>query len=180
MEYVFGAIAVIALILAIKNGGGGSGNSSDVEDVKKDARRRVENLREEFEARLELQNAFIAKLAAGESIDPAQIREGRLWRDASPPEGQTMVEAGSVHVIDVRSPQETAGGVIPGALLIPLDQLEQRLSEVPKGKPLLVACAAGGRSVSASEFLSAAGHKDVLNLVGGMGAWRGKVERPDA
>ena len=180
MEFVFGAIAVLAMILAIKNGGNGAGSGSEIEDVKRDARRRVENLREEFEARFDLQNAFIAKLAAGESLDPAQVREGRLWRDASPPEGQAMVESGGVHVLDVRSPQETVGGIIPGAILIPLEQLEERLSEVPKGKPLVVTCAAGGRSVSASEFLSAAGHTDVLNLVGGMGAWRGQVEQPGA
>jgi metal-sulfur cluster biosynthetic enzyme len=74
----------------------------------------------------------------------------------------------------VRTPAEFASGHIPNAHLIPLDELEDRLGELPaKDTVLLVHCAAGGRSASACETLGQRGYTGLLNLVGGMHAWTG-------
>jgi rhodanese-related sulfurtransferase len=107
------------------------------------------------------------------------VLEGRLWRDTSPTDAAQMLARGGVHVIDVRTPAETAAGVIAGARLLPIDELEARLSELPKdGKPMLVYCAGGGRSAAACEFLSAQGFDDLHNLEGGFMAWSGPTSRP--
>lgn len=72
-------------------------------------------------------------------------------------------------VLDVREPEEWAGGHIAGATHIPLGDLTTRLAEVPAG-PVVVTCRAGGRSARATEFLRSRG-LDATNLDGGMTAW---------
>lgn len=56
-------------------------------------------------------------------------KEAQRWIAARPPESFTL--------LDVRNPDEFAGGYIPGAVLIPLKQLEQRLGEIDPRKPVL-------------------------------------------
>ena len=60
--------------------------------------------------------------------------------------------AGAV-VLDVRNPDEYAAGHVPGAVLIPLDQLAARQDEIPAADPLYVICAVGGRSLTAAKAL---------------------------
>lgn len=177
MELLALGLAIVALVVALSRSG--SGGSSAIQDARNDARRRVENLGTELREEIEKQRELLARVAAGETLDPSQVAEGRLWRDASPDEGKRLVAAGGLNLLDVRTPQETAGGVVPGAQLIPIDQLEERLEELPRdGKPLLVYCAAGGRSAAACEFLSTQGFGELINLDGGMSAWSGPVEKP--
>lgn len=73
-------------------------------------------------------------------------------------------------LLDVRNPDEYEERHIPGAILIPLDELCDRLEEVPKASPLYVVCARGGRSLRAAEALDEEGF-DVLSVVGGTNAW---------
>lgn len=80
-------------------------------------------------------------------------------------------------IIDVREPYEFTRGHIPGAKLIPLNELPNRLHEVPKNEEVVLACASGGRSAAACEFLSRQGFSQVKNLMGGMSGWTGDVER---
>jgi len=79
-----------------------------------------------------------------------------------------------VDVVDVRSPEEFGGelGHIPGAKLIPLDQLRHRLDEVPRDKPVVAVCRSGKRSGMATVILRDAGWTDVANVAGGMLRWR--------
>ncbi|MFC6592617.1 rhodanese-like domain-containing protein [Deinococcus lacus] len=74
------------------------------------------------------------------------------------------------YVLDVRTPGEYAAGHIEGAVLLPLQELPQRLSEVPAGQPVYVVCRSGKRSAQASRLLAEAGQTP-LNVVGGMNAW---------
>src|SRR5205823_6069215 len=77
-------------------------------------------------------------------------------------------------VLDVRTPAEFASGHIPNAHLIPVDELEDRLGELPpKDTPMPVHCAAGGRSTTACQTLGQHGYTRLLNLVGGMHTWPG-------
>ena len=75
-----------------------------------------------------------------------------------------------VFVLDVRQPQEYETFHVPGAVLIPLDQLGDRQDEIPRDEPLLVICHTGARSGAAVQALTAAGY-DAANVVGGMVAW---------
>lgn len=69
-------------------------------------------------------------------------------------------------VIDVRTPKEVEKGVYPGALNIPLDEIRNRLDEIPKDKLLLVYCRVGQRSYIASRILIQNGFR-VKNISGG-------------
>lgn len=74
-------------------------------------------------------------------------------------------------VLDVRNRSEWAGGHVPGARHIPLPELPQRLDEIPRDRPLVVGCQAGGRSFIATTLLRRAGFGPVANLAGGYAAW---------
>jgi rhodanese-related sulfurtransferase len=79
--------------------------------------------------------------------------------------------AGTPVVVDVRSPAEYAGGHLAGSVNIPLTHLEERIAEIPPGKPLAVHCEGGYRSAIAASLLQKLGHRDVHDLVGGYKAW---------
>jgi hydroxyacylglutathione hydrolase len=74
-------------------------------------------------------------------------------------------------VVDVRSEAEHAGGHIAGALNIPLTHLDERISEIPSGKPVAVHCEGGYRSAIAASLLQKLGRAHVHDMVGGYKAW---------
>jgi rhodanese-related sulfurtransferase len=78
-------------------------------------------------------------------------------------------EAGHL-VLDVRTIAEWEAERVPGVLLIPLDELVERVDEVPADGPVAVICATGVRSLHAAEFLRRQG-VDAVNVVGGTVAW---------
>ncbi len=78
-------------------------------------------------------------------------------------------------VLDVRSPSEWKSGHIQGAVHIPGGELPARVSEVPKDTPVHVVCGSGYRSSIASSVLAGSGLKNVINIVGGMGAWNAQT-----
>jgi rhodanese-related sulfurtransferase len=63
-----------------------------------------------------------------------------------------------VLILDVRTPKEATDGILPNALNIPMEELEQRLAEVPKGKTLVIHCATGIRAEMAYNVLKKAGY----------------------
>lgn len=74
-------------------------------------------------------------------------------------------------IVDVRQPEEEAEGTIPGALLIPLASLPERLGEIPADREILVHCRSGGRSARAVTYLQEAGISRAVNVAGGINAW---------
>lgn len=74
---------------------------------------------------------------------------------------------GKAVFVDVRTPEEVSAGTVPGAVNVPLQQLQLRFGELPKDASLLVFCRSGVRSRKASEFLSAQGFSKVYNVDGG-------------
>ncbi len=76
-----------------------------------------------------------------------------------------------LQLVDIRQPGETANGIIEGAHLVPLTQLNERLGELDPAKPTAVYCAAGYRSSIAASRMIDAGFEDVSDLLGGYGAW---------
>lgn len=77
-------------------------------------------------------------------------------------------------VLDVREEREVAEGKIPHAKHIPLGQLSSRLAELEKfkGKPIVISCRSGQRSLSACKVLRKNGFEQVYNLAGGVIAWQ--------
>jgi rhodanese-related sulfurtransferase len=80
------------------------------------------------------------------------------------------VRAEGAPLIDVREPDEYTAGHVPGAVLVPLATVPERLDDVPSGGPLYVICAKGGRSMRAAEFYRSQGI-DAVNVAGGTSAW---------
>jgi len=82
----------------------------------------------------------------------------------------------SVVVLDVRTAPEYDAKRIPGALLVPLQQVEERLTEIPNsGMPIAVISESGQRSLSACQRLAEHGYGPMLYLDGGLEAWPGPV-----
>ena len=104
---------------------------------------------------------------------------------AAPPAVPTMTvhelkelrEAGDNHfLLDVREPHEQSISRIDGAVLIPLGELEQRSTELPRDKRILVHCKSGGRSARAVSLLREQGFENVWNISGGIIAWAREID----
>lgn len=83
-------------------------------------------------------------------------------------------------LLDVRNRSEWEAGHMPGAILVPLPELVDRLDEIPKGADILVHCQSGNRSAIAASVLRSRGYERVTNLLGGFSAWvgmGGRIER---
>lgn len=80
---------------------------------------------------------------------------------------ELVQEQDRVMLIDTRTAEEFSFGSIPGAINIPLDELRERLSEVPTDCPVVVFCAVGLRGYLAQRILIGRGYLNVRNLIGG-------------
>lgn len=98
--------------------------------------------------------------------------------DATPEVGHTdaaamhrRLEAGeSLQILDVREPWEHAQGVIAGAILMPLAQVQSRWQELDAARPVYVICHLGSRSARAASFLAHQGLR-ASNVDDGMDGW---------
>lgn len=95
-------------------------------------------------------------------------------RSVSPAEAIRVINRDSGVVIDVREPQEFAAGHIPNAINTPLTAMGAQVKVLTKYKarPLVIACAAGNRSVTAAIALRKQGFDTVYSLAGGITAWQ--------
>ena len=91
--------------------------------------------------------------------------QARSFMDGTKPDTYTL--------LDVRQEWEYDEDHIPGARLVPLVDLPDRMDELAGDRPVLVYCASGGRSMAAASLLMGQGFDDISNLVGGMSAWQG-------
>ena len=83
------------------------------------------------------------------------------------------LDAGEVDLLDVRQPDEWASGHAPGATFVTGGELPLRLDEVPaRGRPLAVACGSGYRSSASASLIARARDVELLNVLGGMSAWK--------
>lgn len=77
-----------------------------------------------------------------------------------------------VMLVDVRTSEESALSAVPGAVNIPLDDLRERMGEIPKDRPIYLFCEVGLRGYLASNILKGHGYKDVRNLIGGLKTYK--------
>lgn len=93
--------------------------------------------------------------------------------DAIEPEDLAeLLKREDVQLIDVRTPGERKTGEIPGARLIPIDQLRDFVDELDPHKKTVVYCAIGYRSYLGYRVLKQRGFEDVVHLAGGFDGWR--------
>jgi hydroxyacylglutathione hydrolase len=93
-------------------------------------------------------------------------------RQISPQEATQILEEQGTYLLDVRSADEYHEGHIPGAYHMPMGCVLDRLSELPREQPLIVQCASGSRSQVIASLLQRRGFTNVLNLNGGLDAWK--------
>lgn len=108
-----------------------------------------------------------AKVEKQEAVYPFTVENNQLLESLQHPQAL---------LIDVREEAEFTFGHIPGALSIPLGELEDRMSYLDKSQKYYIICRTGNRSDMACQNLANAGFKCVTNVVPGMSEWNGTVE----
>ena len=111
--------------------------------------------------------AFLALNGAG------QTASNEIPMEVSVETAAEKREQGAL-MLDVREQMEWDEFHMPGAKLIPLAQLESRLSELPKDQEIVVVCRSGNRSATGRDILRSAGFENVTSMAGGMTEWRSK------
>lgn len=94
------------------------------------------------------------------------------YKNISTNEAKQLYQQPGYILLDVRTPAEISERSIAGSLNIPLQEIEQRLSEIPQDKKLLVICRSGNRSRQAIQILSKHGYKELYNVDGGISSWK--------
>lgn len=84
---------------------------------------------------------------------------------------QKLDNQAALFLLDVREPIEFRFAKIDGSVLIPLNEISERLDELDKAHHIVVICHHGMRSLQAAGFLVHNGFEQVSNLVGGIDAW---------
>lgn len=113
-------------------------------------------------------------LVVGCTSQPASVTE----QAATPFPDEISVEQAyqlyndGAFVLDVRTQDEWDDFHAPNTTLIPLDQLPDRLNEVPKDQAIVVVCRSGNRSADGRDILKDAGYSQVTSVDGGLTAWR--------
>ncbi|MDG0838595.1 rhodanese-like domain-containing protein [Staphylococcus equorum] len=83
---------------------------------------------------------------------------------------EKILDSDPIHIVDVRTDEETAIGVIPGAETIPMNQVPDELNHFNKDETYYTICKVGGRSAQVVQYLE---QNDIhaVNVEGGMDAW---------
>ena len=116
-------------------------------------------------------------LACSASVDEQEKENTIGYFEVSVDEAYYIYKNEEMIILDVRTEQEYKEGHIPGAILIPLQELESRLDELDKEEKYLIVCRSGSRSAQASEILVSNGFKHITNMQGGMLDWKYDIEK---
>jgi hydroxyacylglutathione hydrolase len=108
---------------------------------------------------------------AEEAVERWDREGGRLGQIEQLSVADLASRRNGIQVLDVRGRSEWESGHLSGAVLIPLAELPERLSEVSDDRPVAVHCQGGSRSAIAASLLLARGHRAVANVPGGISAW---------
>ncbi|MGC9520506.1 MAG: rhodanese-like domain-containing protein [Anaerolineae bacterium] len=111
--------------------------------------------------------------AQAQGVAPTDVESEGFQLDAEVPPDVVadLIEREEIHVVDVREEWEYAQGHIPGATLLPLGTLEDRVDEIPTDRPVVLVCRSDNRSGQAQRYLIDQGFDNVHNMTGGMVAW---------
>jgi rhodanese-related sulfurtransferase len=98
------------------------------------------------------------------------------YRNVSSEEAKQLIDNKEVVLLDVRTPEEYQEGHIPNAILLPLQELENKLNDLDKEETYIVVCRSGNRSTQASEILINNKFTNINNMIGGMNNWSYEIE----
>lgn len=118
--------------------------------------------------------AALALLSLGTvacSTAPAAVAVETLPAEISVDKAHDLYEQG-VFFLDVRTQEEWDDFHAPNSTLIPLDQLESRLNELPGDEPIVVVCRSGNRSQAGRDILLNNNFDQVTSMAGGLNGWR--------
>ena len=117
--------------------------------------------------------AFLSLGMSACGTAPAQVADApaAVPAEISLDEAHQMYEEG-VFFLDVRTQEEWDEFHAPNSTLIPLDQLESRLGELPDDEQIVVVCRSGNRSQVGRDTLLNNGFDQVTSMAGGLNAWR--------
>ena len=123
----------------------------------------------------------LAAIASGRAVPDQLIRTGRLYENVSAEEAYRTIDQmqngapDGLMIVDVRTAREYALRHIPGAKLIPVEELESRYDvEIPRtDEKVFVYCSEGDRSRLACDFLSRQGYMNLHNIFDGLQRWSG-------
>jgi len=147
---------------------------------------KVKAIPTQIEATVDPLRIQLALLAQGRPVSSGLIRTGRLYHEISASEAGEFLSAHSVADrilwLDVRSGAEFTKRHIPGAKLIPVEDLEMRYrTEIPLAlEKIIVYCAGGDRSRLACDFLSRHDFGNVYYIKDGLQGWAGPTEGNEA
>ena len=115
---------------------------------------------------------LFASTGCGQNKPSVQIEATVV--DLQPTAFMKAIDGGNLVLLDVRTPEEYAGGFIEGARNLDYfgSDFEKELAKFNKEIPVYVYCASGGRSEAAAEDLIKKSLKKVYNLAGGIEAWQ--------
>ena len=113
-------------------------------------------------------------------VKPDKVTKQDLFPNITAAQARAILDSGTDTLfLDVRESYEFSAGHIPGATNMPWNSgiLREAYITLPTDKPIIVYCASGGRSHSASEFLWSKGYTNISNMLGGYSAWTQLPER---
>jgi phage shock protein E len=145
---------------------------------------RVKRVPEEVRDTVHPLRVHLAKVASGGTVSAEMILQGRLYQEVSSEEARQVFEqrggtnANGVLFLDVRTPKEYAARRVPGAKLVPFEELEARYkAEVPEtADKVFVYCMSGERSRVACDFLGQRGYTNLYLVRDGLRGWQGPTE----
>lgn len=187
MEGWLWAMAVLGVAIALLAVRRSFKLAEEINQLKREqyyAEAKLKRIPEEIKETVEPLRLHLAKVAAGKSVPPEMILNGRLYWDVSAEEAQRVIEQeqgegpGKILLVDVRTPEEYAAKRLVGAKLVPFEELEQRYqTDIPESaEKVFVYCAGGERSRFACDFLSRRGYTNLYHLRDGLRGWRGPTE----
>jgi hydroxyacylglutathione hydrolase len=107
-------------------------------------------------------------------MEALAARPDLVWpteRLSAPMVAEELAGANPPLVLDIRNPREWAAKHIDGSVNIPLNHLQERIGEVPRGRRIAVHCAGGYRSSIAASILHQYGITQLTEMAGGLAAW---------
>lgn len=187
MTAMLWVVAVVAIAAALFGVGRAMRLQRELNQLKRDhyyTNSRLKRLPEEIQEAVQPLRLQLAKVAMGGTVPRDMILRGQLYHNVTAAEAQRVLEGESreqpskVLLVDVRTPKEYAVRRMPGAKLVPFDELESRCKdEIPESaEKVFVYCMGGQRSRSACDFLSQRGYTNLYNIQDGLQGWDGPTE----
>ncbi|RMH35339.1 MAG: rhodanese-like domain-containing protein [Nitrospirae bacterium] len=160
--------------------------TKDLQGIKRNeyyASQKLDRFSSQLVEALESLRLQLAAVASGRPVSNELIRQGRLYHDVSAEEAARMIaheqatKPDQIMIVDVRTAKEYAMRHVPGAALIPVEELDKRCwSEIPLTiEKVFVYCQAGDRSRLACDYLSRQGYMNLYNIRDGLNRWPGET-----